>query len=141
MIAGTYTVSALLLAATGLLFAREVISAPEQTVLWTVIFFFASPAASSAYLTVSEVFPLETRGVAIAIFFAIGTAVGGIVAPWLFGTLIGTGSRYNLLYGYLASAALMLAAAAVEAVYGVKAEQQGLEKLAPPLSAAEPACA
>ena len=75
---------------------------------------------------------------AIAFFFAVGTAVGGIVAPWLFGTLIGTGLRYNLFDGHLASAALMLAAAAVEAVYGVKAEQQGLEKLAPPLSAAEP---
>jgi MFS family permease len=108
-------------------------------VLWTVIFFFASPAASSAYLTVGEIFPLETRGLAIAFFYALGTGIGGVGAPWLFGTLIGTGSRVNLLYGYLASAALMLAAAAIEAVYGVKAERQGLENLAPPLSAEAPA--
>ena len=140
MIAGTCTISALLLAASGLLFAKHTISAPQQTALWTVIFFFASPAASSAYLTVSEIFPLETRGLAIAFFFAIGTAIGGIVAPWLFGTLIGSGSRDNLLYGYLASAALMLTAAAVEAAYGVKAERQGLDYLAPPLSAAAPEC-
>jgi MFS family permease len=140
MISGTYTLSALLLAATGLLFAHNAISPLEQTALWTVIFFFASPAASSAYLTVSEIFPLETRGLAIAFFFSVGTAIGGIAAPWLFGILIGTGSRDNLLYGYLVSAALMLAAALIEAVYGVKAERQALETLAPPLSLAEPAC-
>ncbi len=139
MISATYTLSALLLAATAVLFARDAISAIQQTALWTVIFFFASPAASSAYLTVSEIFPLETRGLAIAFFFAIGTAIGGIAAPWLFGTLIGTGSRVHLLYGYLASAALMLAAAATEAFYGVKAERQGLENLAAPLSAEEAA--
>jgi MFS family permease len=104
-----------------------------------VVFFFASPAASSAYLTVSEILPLETRGLAIAFFFAVGTAIGGIVAPWLFGTLIGSGSRYNLLYGYLVSAALMLLAAGIEALYGVKAERQGLENLAAPLSATESA--
>lgn len=137
MIAGTYIISALLLATTAFLFARDAISPIQQTVLWTVIFFFASPAASSAYLTVSEIFPLETRGLAIAFFFAIGTAIGGIIAPWLFGTLIGAGSRIHLLYGYLASAALMLAAAGIEAGFGVQAEQQSLEKLAPPLSSAE----
>ncbi len=139
MISATYTLSALLLAITAVLFARDAISAIQQTALWTVIFFFASPAASSAYLTVSEIFPLETRGLAIAFFFAIGTAIGGIAAPWLFGILIGTGSRVHLLYGYLASAALMLAAAATEAFYGVKAERQGLENLAAPLSAEEAA--
>ncbi len=137
MISSTYAISALLLAATGLLFAREAISALGQTELWTMFFFFASPAASSAYLTVGEIFPLETRGLVIAFFFSIGTAVGGVVAPRLFGTLIGTGSRYNLLYGYLASVVLMLVAATIEAVCGVKAEQHGLEKLSPPLSAAE----
>lgn len=135
MISGTYTLSALLLAATAILFARNAISPIEQTALWSVIFFFASPAASSAYLTVSEIFPLETRGLAIALFFAVGTGIGGIIAPWLFGTLIGSGSRDHLLYGYLASAVLMLAAAAVEAIWGVAAEQQGLENIAPPLSA------
>lgn len=137
MISGTYTISALLLAATAVLFARDAISPLQQTVLWTGIFFFASPAASSAYLTVSEIFPLETRGLAIAFFFALGTAIGGIAAPWLFGTLIGSGSRVNLLYGYLGSAALMLLAAAIEALFGVKAERQGLESLAAPLSAEE----
>ncbi len=91
--------------------------------------------ATSAYLTVSEIFPLETRGLAIAFFFAIGTGIGGVMAPWLFGTLIGTGSRRYLLYGYLASCALMLLAAIIEAVAGVKAERQGLENLAAPLSA------
>jgi MFS family permease len=134
MISGTYTLAAVLLTATGILFARGAVSAVGQTVLWSVIFFFASPAASSAYLTVSEIFPLETRGLAIAIFFAIGTAIGGIAAPWLFGTLIGTGSRVNLLYGYLAAAALMLAAAIVEARFGVNAERQSLETVANPLS-------
>lgn len=138
MISGTYAISALLLVLTAVLFARNAISPLQQTVLWTVIFFFASPAASSAYLTVSEIFPLETRGLAIAFFFAVGTAIGGVAAPWLFGTLIGTGSRVNLLYGYLAGAALMLIAAAIEAFFGVKAEQQALEKLAAPISAEEP---
>ena len=137
MISGTYTISALLLVITAILFAHNTISAVEQTVLWTVIFFFASPAASSAYLTVSEIFPLETRGLAIAFFFAIGTGIGGVAAPWLFGTLIGTGSRVNLLYGYLAGAGLMLIAAVIEAFFGVQAEQQPLEKLAAPLSAEE----
>ena len=124
MISGTYTVSALLLAATAVLFSLDLISPLKLTALWTVIFFFASPAASSAYLTVSEIFPLETRGLAIAFFFAIGTGVGGVAAPWLFGTLIGSGSRLNLLYGYLASAALLLTAAAIEAIIGIDAERR-----------------
>jgi len=135
MISGTYAISALLLATTAILFTQDALSATQQTVLWTAIFFFASPAASSAYLTVSEIFPLETRGLAIAFFFALGTGIGGVVAPWLFGTLIGSGSRINLLYGYLTSCALMLMAALIEAIAGVKAERQGLEKLAAPLSA------
>ena len=82
-----------------------------QTALWTVMFFFASPAASSAYLTVSEIFPLEMRALAIAIFYSAGTAVGGIVAPWFFGRLIDTGSRDELWLGYVVAAALMLLAA------------------------------
>lgn len=135
MISGTYTVSALLLSATAVLFARDAITPIQQTILWTVIFFFASPAASSAYLTVSEIFPLETRGLAIAFFFAIGTGIGGVAAPWLFGALIGSGSRWHLLYGYLAGSVLMLVAALIEALAGVKAERQGLEELAAPLSA------
>jgi MFS family permease len=100
---------------------------------------FAFSAASSAYHTVSEIFPLEARGLAIAFFFAVGTAIGGIIAPWVFGSLIGSGSRLHLLYGYLVAAALMLLAAAIEALIGVKAERQGLEKPAVPLSVAEAA--
>jgi MFS family permease len=89
---------------------------------------------TTAYLTVSEVFPLETRALAISIFYALGTLVGGLAAPVLFGYLIGTGSRTNALYGYLVGAALMLVAAGAEAVLGVKAERQSLESIAAPLS-------
>ncbi len=137
MITFTYTVSALLLAATGYLFQLGLLSALSQTVLWSVIFFFASAAASSAYLTVSEIFPLETRGLAIALFFAAGTAVGGVIAPWLFGALIGTHSRTNIFYGYLFAGALMLAAARVAWTHGVDAEQKPLEEVARPLSISE----
>jgi MFS family permease len=135
MIAATYCISAALLVLTGYLFAHGEIGAATQTMLWTAIFFFASPAASAAYLTVSEIFPLETRALAIAFFYSVGTATGGIAAPWLFGTLIGTGSRLNVFYGYLFAAALMIAAALVALVYGVAAERQSLEKVARPLSA------
>ena len=137
MISGTYTISALLLALTGWMFSRGYLSADSQTALWTVIFFFASAAASSAYLTVSEIFPLEIRALAIAFFFSIGTAAGGVAAPWLFGFLIGSGSRDKIFYGYLIAAALMWLAAVVEAFYGVKAERVSLEELAVPLSLSE----
>jgi MFS family permease len=118
MISATYGISALLLAMTGWLFSRGALSAHSQTALWTVIFFFASAAASSAYLTVSEIFPLEIRALAIALFFSVGTAAGGVAAPWLFGVLIGSGSRMNIFYGYLVAAILMFMAATVEARYG-----------------------
>jgi MFS family permease len=134
MIAGTYVASALLLWATGALFARGMLSAHDQTALWCVIFFFASAAASSAYLTISEIFPLEMRALAIALFYAAGTALGGIAAPWLFGALIGTGSRVSVFYGYAVGAALMMIAAAVEAWLGVDAERKSLEQIAAPLS-------
>lgn len=134
MIAATYILSAILLVITGWLFAVDALTVVTLTGLWTVIFFIASPAASSAYLTVSEIFPLETRGLAIAVFVALGTAAGGLAAPWLFGTLIGTGSRFNVFYGYLAAAALMLIAAIIEVVFGIAAERQPLEKIAEPLS-------
>jgi len=120
---------------TGWLFAQGQLSVFGQTAMWTLIFFIASPAASSAYLTVSEIFPLETRALAIAFFFSLGTGAGGIAAPWLFGTLIGTGSRWALFYGYLAAAVLMLAAAVIEIVFGIAAERMSLEKVAEPLSA------
>jgi MFS family permease len=134
MISGTYILSALLLVLTAFLFTAGDLSAAGQTVLWTIIFFFASAAASSAYLTVSEIFPLETRALAIAFFYSVGTAVGGIVAPWLFGTLIGTGNRYDVMWGYLVGAVLMLLAAGVELIWGVRAERTSLEKVAQPLS-------
>ncbi|MHC5536981.1 MFS transporter [Singulisphaera rosea] len=136
MIAATYSISAVLLGITGGLFAAGMLSATSQTALWTVIFFFASAASSSAYLTVSEIFPLELRGMAIALFYALGTAVGGVLAPWLFGHLIETGSRTNLFYGYLIASALLLLAVVAVICFGVKAEQTSLEHVAEPLSVA-----
>ena len=115
MIAGTYAVSAVLLAVTGYLFAHGHLTATDPDVLWALIFSFASAAASSAYLTVSEIFPLEMRGMAIALFYSVGTAVGGTVAPWLFGQLIDTGAPVNLFYGYLVAAAILLATVVVVA--------------------------
>jgi len=134
MIAGTYVISAILLWATGWLFARGALSAAEQTLLWCTIFFFASAAASSAYLTISEIFPLELRALAIALFYAVGTAIGGIAAPWLFGVLIGSGSREAVSNGYAFGAMLMFVAAVVEAWLGVDAERKSLERIAAPLS-------
>ena len=135
LISCTYALSALLLLFASWLFVTGKVSAAGQTIMWTLIFFFASCAASSAYLTVSEIFPLEIRALAIALFYSIGTAAGGVCAPWLFGALIGTGSRLNVTYGYMAASLLMIAAAVVEAVYGVKAERASLEQVAEPLSA------
>lgn len=135
MITATYALSGILLAISGWLFEKGILTAHTQALAWTVIFFVASAAASSAYLTVSEIFPLEIRGMAIAVFYACGTLIGGVAAPFIFGTLIETHSRLNLTYGYLAGAALMLIAAATEAVIGVKAEGMSLEAISHPLSA------
>jgi MFS family permease len=137
MIALTYSVSGVLLALSGYLFSKGVLSAQGQTIAWMVIFFFASPAASSAYLTVSETFPLEVRALAIALFYAIGTAIGGVAGPALFGALIDTGSRTSVFGGYLFGAALMIAAAAIAWRYAVAAERQPLESVAPPLAFVE----
>ena len=134
MIAFTYLMSGLLLALTGWLFAQDMLSVREQTLAWSVIFFFASAAASSAYLTVSETFPLEIRALAIAVFYAVGTGVGGVAGPLLFGALIDTGSRTSLFGGYLLGAALMVAAAAVMWRWGVAAERKPLEQVARPLA-------
>jgi MFS family permease len=134
MIAFTYLMSGVLLALTGWLFARGMLDAREQTVAWSVIFFFASAAASSAYLTVSETFPLEIRALAIAVFYAIGTGVGGVVGPLLFGALIDTGSRASLFGGYLLGAVLMVLAAAVMWRWGIAAERKPLEQVARPLA-------
>jgi MFS family permease len=135
MISSTFGLAGLLLIVTGVLFAGGRLSDVSQTAAWTVIFFFASAASSSAYLTASEIFPLETRALAIAVFYAAGTAIGGIAAPWLFGTLIGTGSRWNVFFGYCGAALLMLAAAVMELRFGVDAEGRALEEIAEPLSA------
>lgn len=134
MIAATYGISGLLLAATGWLFHAGLLTARTQTICWMIIFFVASAAASSAYLTVSEIFPLEIRALAIAIFYAFGTLAGGVGAPILFGWIIGTGSRTALLAGYLVGAALMIIGAIVEAWLGVDAERKSLEHVATPLS-------
>jgi len=134
MIAFTYIVSGVLLAGTGALFARDLIGAATQTLCWMTIFFFASAAASSAYLTVSETIPLEIRALAIAFFYAVGTGVGGIIGPWLFGALIGTGSRASVFGGYLAGAALMVLAGLVAWRWGVAAERKPLETVARPLT-------
>jgi MFS family permease len=135
MIAGTYAVSGVLLALTGYLFAIGILSAVQQTIAWMVIFFVASTAASSAYLTVSETFPLEIRALAIAFFYAIGTGIGGVAGPWLFGHLIDTGSRWSVFGGYLFGAALMIAAAVVAFRYAVPAERKPLEAVSRPLAA------
>ncbi len=134
MITATYGLAGILLALTGWLFHAGLLTAQTQTLAWTVIFFIASAAASSAYLTVSEIFPLEIRALAIAIFYAIGTLAGGVGAPVLFGWIIGTGSVTALFMGYLAAAALMIIGALVEAWIGVPAERQSLEHVAAPLS-------
>ena len=100
---------------------------------WSAVFFLASAAASSAYLTVSEVFPLEMRAVSISIFYAVGTGVGGFAAPALFGALIETGDRVSVFQGYLVGAVLVLVAAVIAWRYGVDAERKPLEEIAPPL--------
>jgi MFS family permease len=134
MIATTYGLAGVLLALTGWLFHAGLLTARTQTLAWTIVFFIASAAASSAYLTVSEIFPVEVRALAIAVFYAIGTLTGGVFAPLLFGWIIGTGSRSALLIGYLIAAALMVFGALTEIWIGVPAERRSLEHVAAPLS-------
>jgi MFS family permease len=135
MIASTYFVSALGLFILGLLLDQQLLGLGGFMVVLCATFFFASAAASAGYLTVSEVFPLETRAMAIALFSAISTGIGGAVGPLLFGSLLGTGERGSLFLGYCLAAGLMLVASAVAAVWGVDAEQESLEDVAEPLSA------
>ena len=136
MIAGTYLVSGILLAITGVILGS--LTAATLTLCGAVIFFFASAGASSAYLTVSEIFPLETRALCIAFFYAVGTAAGGIAGPLLFGALIenasGSGDITKIALGYFIGAALMIAGGVVEAIFGVNAERQALEDIATPLT-------
>ena len=137
MLTITYALSGLLLAGTGYLFAMELVDARGLTLAWSVIFFFASAAASAAYLTVSETFPLEIRALAIAVFYAIGTGVGGLFGPWLFSILIETGSRMSVFGGYLLGALLMIGAAVVAGRWSVAAERKPLEAVARPLASAD----
>jgi MFS family permease len=134
MIAGTYLVSGVLLAVTAYLFDKGMLTATTQTVAWCVIFFFASAGASAAYLTVSEIFPLEVRAQAIAVFFAVAQCFGAI-GPVLYGHLIGDGSNpFRLFVGYLIGGAVMVLGGLVELVLGVRAEGRSLETVARPLS-------
>ncbi|HVK35730.1 MAG TPA: MFS transporter [Microlunatus sp.] len=139
MIAGTYLLSGILLAITGFLLGG--LSAGMLTLAGSIVFFFASAGASSAYLTASEIFPMETRALCIAFFYAIGTAVGGISGPLLFGTLIGnaaeSGDITGIAPGYFVGAALMIIGGIVAAVLGVDAENKSLEDIAEPLTAAD----
>ena len=134
MIGFTYILSAIGLALTAWAFVAGMLDARSQTLCWSVVFFMASAAASSAYLTVSEIFPLEMRALAIAVFYAIGTAIGGMGAPVLLGVLIQTGSRVSVAEGWGLGAVLMLVAGAVAFAFGVDAERKSLEAIAPPMS-------
>src|SRR5262249_37196886 len=119
------------------LFQQELLSAVGMTIAWMIIFFFASAAASAAYLTVGETFPLEIRALAIAFFYAIGTGIGGIAGPMLFGLLIESGSRTRVLIGYLIGAALMIGAAVIAGTWAVAAERQSLENVSRPLASVD----
>jgi MFS family permease len=136
MIAGTYILSGILLIIVGLLFRAGTLNATTQTIAWCVIFFFASAGASAAYLTVSEIFPMETRAMAIAFFYATGTIVGGFGGPLLFGALIQSGKPNQIFIGYLVGAIVMIAGGIIQATMGVEAARRDLEDIAPPLSAA-----
>jgi hypothetical protein len=136
MIASTYIGSGVLLAITAYLFDAGVLTAVTQTIAWCVIFFFASAGASAAYLTVSEIFPIEVRAKAIAVFFAIAQCFGAL-GPVIYGALIGDGSQPNRLFlGYLLGAAVMIVGGLVALAFGVAAERRSLEDIALPLSAA-----
>lgn len=141
MICSTYVVSGVLLLASAWAFHAGILNATTQTIFWCVIFFFASAGASSAYLTVSEIFPLELRGQAISFFFAISQGAGGVVAPYLFGHLIGGSDnpnpdRFPLTIGYIIGAAAMIGGGLVAWFFGVDAEGKSLEDIADPLSKA-----
>jgi MFS family permease len=136
MVGGTYCIAGALLFLTAWLFDQGMLTATTQTMMWCAVFFVASSAASSGYLTVSEVFPIEIRAQAISFFYAIATLTGGVVAPWLFASLIGNGeSRYRVFIGYSAAAGLMVVGGIVEFIWGVNAEKRPLEAVAKPITA------
>ncbi|MCQ4084756.1 MFS transporter [Streptomyces sp. RB6PN25] len=138
MISGTYILSGLLLFGTAWLFGGGHLSALTLTACWAVVLFFASAGASSAYLTVSEIFPMETRAMAIAFFYAVGTAAGGISGPLLFSDLTSTGHVGDTVLAFRIGAALMTLAGIVAALLAVRAERRSLEEIATPLSAQVP---
>jgi MFS family permease len=135
MIAGTYITSGVLLLGTAYAFDQGLLSATTVTLCWSVVLFFASAGASAAYLTVSEVFPMETRALAIAFFYAIGTAAGGITGPLVFSSLVSKGKLSDTALAFTIGAVLMIAAGIVELVLGVRAERRSLEDIAEPLTA------
>jgi MFS family permease len=137
MITLCYVASGVLLIGTGLLFNAGALTAGTLTACWVVVFFFASAGASAAYLTGSEIFPMETRAMALAFFYAVGTGVGGVTGPALFGKLVETGQEVNVFYGYLIGAVLMIAAGVAEWFIGVEAAGRSLEDVARPLTAEE----
>jgi MFS family permease len=137
MITLCYVASGVLLIGTGLLFNAGALSATTLTACWVVVFFFASAGASAAYLTGSEIFPMETRAMALAFFYAVGTGIGGVTGPLLFGKLVETEKEVNVFYGYLLGAALMIAAGIAEWFIGVEAAGKSLEEVAKPLTAHE----
>jgi len=133
MISGTYLLAGILLVITAQLFKAGTLTATTQTLCWSVIFFFASAGASAGYLTVSEIFPLEVRAKAIAVFFAIAQCFG-FLGTHLYGHLIGTGKDPNALYwGYLLGAGAMILGGLVAAFMAVDAEGKALEDVAKPL--------
>jgi MFS family permease len=139
MISGTYMISGALLLVTALLFNADVLNATTLTLCWCVVLFFASAGASSAYLTVSEVFPMETRALAIAFFYAIGTGIGGVAGPQLFSRLVASGETGQVAIAFAIGGVLMLAAGIVAFFLAVKAEGQSLENIAKPLTAEDTA--
>jgi len=139
MITFTYVGSGALLIATGLLFQQGVLGPVSLTACWSAVFFFASAGASAAYLTVSEIFPMETRALAIAFFYSVGTGLGGAIGPLLFGGLVDTGRVGAVAVGYYLGAALMILAGLVEVGFGVEAAGRSLEDIARPLTAEDPA--
>jgi len=137
MIALTYILSGALLVITGLFFVNSLLTAVTITACWVVLFFFASAGASSAYLTASEVFPMEIRANAIAYIYAFGTLVGGALAPYIFGLLIQTHTARNVFFGYLVGSFLMVLGGLTELFFGVDSERKSLEQVAAPLTALE----
>jgi len=129
MISSTYALSAILLIIAGICFLLGWLNAITQTIFWSVIFVVSSASASSAYLTIAEIFPVHIRAICIALFHSVGTAGGGIIGPILFGFLIESKSRLNLFIGYCIGSGLMLIAAICTLIWGVDAEGKSLESL------------